>query len=338
MKRVTPRGFAIVSLSLGLALAPAARAGTAPVLHPDKLVILSTTDVKGKTAPCGCHVPKGGLSRRASFVDSLRQSYGQVLLVDAGGFVPEEQERQSATGFILSVMKALGTDAVNVGERDLRFGRAFLVDRAARSGLPIVSANLLDSATKRPLFSPYVIRKAGGVSVGIFGLMVAQTDLGPSKDSLSLGDPQATARTTIAELRQKGAQVIVLLSQMGKVDSEDLVSAVDGIDAVVMGRNVAVIENGRMIKNTIACYGGDQGHYMCRTELTLDAQRHVKSAEAQAVMLGPEVPDRPQVDESVRAFEATLTPDAPGATPVPAVAPGAAAETPKENQKADATK
>ena len=26
---------------------------SAPVLEPDKLIILSTTDVKGKTSPCG---------------------------------------------------------------------------------------------------------------------------------------------------------------------------------------------------------------------------------------------------------------------------------------------
>src|ERR1044072_41798 len=54
-------------------------------LQPDKLVLLSTTDVKGKTGPCGCHVPKGGLARRAGFADSIRAQFGQVALVDAGG-------------------------------------------------------------------------------------------------------------------------------------------------------------------------------------------------------------------------------------------------------------
>ena len=39
---------------LWLALAGASTpAKTAPKLQPDKLVILSTTDVKGKTSPCG---------------------------------------------------------------------------------------------------------------------------------------------------------------------------------------------------------------------------------------------------------------------------------------------
>ena len=271
------------------------------------LVVVSTSDVKGKTGPCGCHIPKGGLSRRASMVDSLRLTYGQVLLVAAGGFVPEEAERESATGFIMSVMKTLGTDAANVGEGDLRFGRAFLLARAARSGLPLVSANLLDKATQKPLFNPYLLRKVGNVNVGIFGLIGSKANLGLAQDSLSIADPQATAQATIAQLRQKGAQVVVLLSQLGKIDSE----------AVIVGRNVPLLERGRMLKNTIACYGGDQGHYVCRTELTLNASGHPTSAQAEAVILGPEVSDRPAIDASVRAFEATLTAVAPGATPAP---------------------
>ena len=36
------------------------------------------------------------------------------------------------------------------------------------------------------------------------------------------------AQRTVAELRKKGATVVVLLSQLGKVESEDLVTAVDG--------------------------------------------------------------------------------------------------------------
>jgi hypothetical protein len=53
MNRVILRGSAIACLGLGLAFAPVAGAAPAPVLHPDRLLILSTTDVKGKTGPCG---------------------------------------------------------------------------------------------------------------------------------------------------------------------------------------------------------------------------------------------------------------------------------------------
>ena len=65
--------FSVVLATLLLlpALAAVATTSSGTVLQPDKLVILSTTDVKGKTSPCGCHIPKGGLYRRASLADSI---------------------------------------------------------------------------------------------------------------------------------------------------------------------------------------------------------------------------------------------------------------------------
>lgn len=42
----------VLALLAWLVLAGAA-ASTGPIKEPDKLIILSTTDVKGKTSPCG---------------------------------------------------------------------------------------------------------------------------------------------------------------------------------------------------------------------------------------------------------------------------------------------
>ena len=72
---------------------PAAAAGVSASAAPiaDSLVVLSTTDVIGKTSPCGCHTPKGGLARQATFADSMRSRYANVLLVDNGNFFPEDE-------------------------------------------------------------------------------------------------------------------------------------------------------------------------------------------------------------------------------------------------------
>jgi 2',3'-cyclic-nucleotide 2'-phosphodiesterase (5'-nucleotidase family) len=104
-------------------------------------------------------------------------------------------------------------------------------------------------------------------------------------------------------MRKKGVDVVVLLGQLGKIENEDLVSAVDGVNAVVVGRDTPMIPKGRMIKNTVACYGGEQGYYLCKTVLTLDARRQVTSGEADAVMLGPEVGDQPEIHMLVKNFE-----------------------------------
>ena len=297
--------FSVVFATL-LLLPPSAAVATTSsgaVLQPDKLVILSTTDVKGKTSPCGCQIPKGGLSRRASLADSIRAQYGQVALVDDGGFFPEGDGQQELAGFIMDVMNQLNTDAVGVGERDLRYGASFLRAQVKRTGLPVVCANLIEKRSREPLFSPYLVKKIGGVQVGFFGLVGEKVNLGPSQDSLLVEEPAAVAKRTIAEMRKKGVDVVVLLGQLGKAENEDLVSTVDGVNAVVVGRDTPFIPKGRMIKNTVACYGGEQGYYLCKTVLTLDARRQVTTGEADAVMLGPEVRDQPEIYQLVKNFE-----------------------------------
>jgi 2',3'-cyclic-nucleotide 2'-phosphodiesterase (5'-nucleotidase family) len=270
--------------------------------HPDKLVILATTDVKGKTGPCGCHVPKGGLSRRAFFRDSVAKIYGQVSLVDNGGFVPTEDTHEEEGWFLMDAMKKLGIDAVGTAANDLRFGYANLKTHVANTQLPVTSANLIDVAAKRPAFDPYVIRTVGKVKVGYFSLMDPKTDLGPAKDSLRVDDPTATAKKTVAELRKQGATVVVLLSQIGNVESEDLVTMVPGIDAVIIGRNSPVLAQGRLFNSTIAAYPGEQGHYLAETTLTLNAAGKVTARESGTVQLGPEVADRADMLDMVKTF------------------------------------
>lgn len=54
MKSFAPRMLATASLAVLAWLALAgATASKGPLLSPDKLVILSTTDVKGEIKPCG---------------------------------------------------------------------------------------------------------------------------------------------------------------------------------------------------------------------------------------------------------------------------------------------
>jgi nitrate/TMAO reductase-like tetraheme cytochrome c subunit len=200
-------------------------------------------------------------------------------------------------------MKLLGTDAVGLSEKELRYGLAFLKQSARRSGTPFVCANLLDKKTGAPIFPPYLIKKVGTVRVGVFGLMNDKVAYGPSGDSLKVEEPTAAARRTIAEMKKKGATVVVLLSQLGKVEGEDLAAAVPGIDVLIIGHSGTLLNKGRMIKNTVAVYGGEQGQFMGQTVITLNAARAQATGDADVYMLGPEVGENAEVARLVKAFE-----------------------------------
>jgi 5'-nucleotidase len=291
-----------VLVSLGcIALAPGARSAPA-----EQLVILSTTDVKGMTGPCGCSIPKGGLSRRAAFADSMRAVYSNVLLVDNGGFFPDDAKRTDAAWFLMDMMSLLDVKAVGTSPSELRLGLAGLLANVQRTGLPMTSANLVDAKTGKPMLAPYVMTTSGDLQVGFFSLMSDTADLGLLRDTVKVLPPVETARATVAELKKQGATVIVLLSALGRTGSEDLVGAVPGIDAVVCGRNVPLLQTGHRIGATVASYGGEQGHYLSRILFDLGADHRVTSGQCECFALTGEVGEKESVAKMVKTFEDAL--------------------------------
>jgi hypothetical protein len=224
--------------------------------------------------------------------------------VDNGGFYPEQADSlyRDRAWFLMDGMQLLGTDAVGLSERELKYGRGWLMSQIKRSRLPMTSANVWDKGTKKTLLPPYLMVKKGGLQVGVFSLTSDKVDLGPSRDSLVLEEPAKAATRVVAELRKKGAHVVVLLSQLGKVESEDLVTAVEGIDVLIAGRNVPLIQKGRMIKNTIACYGGEKGQNLGRTIVTLGPNKRMQTGENDVFVLGPEVKEKAEILQMVKSF------------------------------------
>jgi len=224
--------------------------------------------------------------------------------VDNGGFFPDEPDSlyRDKAWFLMDSMVLLGTDAAGMSEKELKYGRGWLLAQLKRTRLPMVCANVWDKSTKKTLVPAYTIVKKGTVNVGIFGLTSDKVDMGPARDSVTVEEPAIAAKRAVDELHKKGATVIVLLSELGKVESEDLVTGVDGIDVVIAGRNVPVLLKGRMIKNTVACYGGEQGQNIGRTIVTLDASRHMQTGDNDVFVLGPEVGEKPEILQLSKSF------------------------------------
>jgi Cytochrome c554 and c-prime len=226
--------------------------------------------------------------------------------VDSGDFFPDQAVKLDVSWFLMDAMKLVGTDAIGVGDRELKFGLAHLKAQIKRSGLDVVSANLLDKKTKKPVLNPWVVKKIGTVKVGITSLISTQVDLGPSRDTLTVSEPAVALQSAMAAMKKKGATVTVVLAQLGKTESEDLATAVDGIDVIMVGRHAPLLQKGRMIKNTLAVYGGERGQYVGRSIVSLDAQRHMTTGENEMFVLGPEVGEKKEVLALVKSFEDNL--------------------------------
>jgi Mg-chelatase subunit ChlD len=135
-----------------------------------------SADTEGHLTPCDecpAHQGFGGLARRATLISDARKTKPDLLLLDAGNFLfggegADDDGRGAAA--IVAAYDAMGYTAVNPGYRDFRYGAARTRDLLKNARFTVISCNLLDAESGRPLFSPYVVRPSGGRRIAIVGV------------------------------------------------------------------------------------------------------------------------------------------------------------------------
>ena len=299
-KGLLRRGRArVLPASLALAMLAGCGGGDA------RLLIVTSNDVSGKTSPCGCHTPKGGLARRAAFLDSVRGKRANVLVLDAGNFFPATDDEREVAPFMLAAMATLGTQAAGVGVNELRYGYSFAREHARSAGVPLVSTNIVRFELGEPAFEGWRLIETGGMKVGVFGLASETSDLGPARDSLRIDPAEPAARKAVNALRALGAQRIVLLSQLGQAEGESVAVHVPGIDLVVGGGGVPVRPDGVRAGSAVAVYGGNQGWQVGVVDVPASKSGQ-SPLSARTVVLDPSVKNQPAMAARVKAFEDTL--------------------------------
>jgi hypothetical protein len=240
-------------------------------------------------------------------IDSTRIKHGDAVVVDAGDWAPDmgRPAEEPKLAFLLEMMNLMGYDALGVGERELGFGVETFKALAAKSKAPVISSNLIDKKTGKPVFKTFTVVKKGNLKVGIFSLIGPKIDLPPSAgDAFTVDDPIATAQAMVAQLR-KQADVVVLLAHVGRVEGEDLAAQVPGIDVVVLAHHPGFVAQGRRVNNTITVASGEQGQNVGVTLLTMDGKK-VADLASETRILMPEVGDNADVAQRTKAFEDKL--------------------------------
>ncbi|HVZ72310.1 MAG TPA: multiheme c-type cytochrome [Polyangia bacterium] len=191
---------------------------------------------------------KFGLGRRATIVDRARVETA-TLQLDAGDFLPlptdDPRDAVAPTpkdfgkwrGLALEGLHRLGVDAVTFGARELAQPGldarkvAALLDKAH---VPVVLANLVDDQGA-PVLPVDKLIDAKGTSVGVFGVAELAGDAAALKKAhLALGDAAAAAHARAADLRARGAKLVVALVNApgGRARAEAIVAGAD-VDLVI---------------------------------------------------------------------------------------------------------
>jgi len=112
----------------------------------ERLVILHTNDTHSRIEPLpptDATAPgKGGVVRRASYIDQVRTANNQVLLFDAGDFLQGTPYFNLFKGEVeIKAMNLMRYDAATLGNHEFDYGLEVLEKVVDMARFPLVSSN-----------------------------------------------------------------------------------------------------------------------------------------------------------------------------------------------------
>ena len=198
-------------------------------------------------------------------------------------------------------------DAFTPGDTDLSLGVQELVRISRQAQFPFLSANLMDRKSKKPVFSPYRIKKAGGIKIGLFGLISNNFHLRQStgdRENYYLADPVAAARKVSAELKAQKCDVLIALAHMEENEQKNLAQALKGVHFILSGHSRALKPEIQEVNNVEILRAGIRGEYLGQVEF-FAAKKRLYS-HYQLVPLDPKQPDQPEVAKMVQEYKTRM--------------------------------
>jgi 2',3'-cyclic-nucleotide 2'-phosphodiesterase (5'-nucleotidase family) len=229
--------------------------------------ILFQSNYLAEFEPCSCDDnPVGGLPQGAALLSDLKAaSTVPVLLFDAGdrlfrhdlvAFSQEEAARRLKAVLLVDAGNVARLDAAGIGALDLGAGLQYLQKLAQRARYPMLSANLVDHEGT-PLFQTSVLLERGDLKVGVTSVLPGDMWF----DRYETRDPRAAARAEVKALRQAGAELVVVLSNLGLVEDRRLARA-SKADLILGSRSREILPEAARVGRTIISHAGSRGRYV----------------------------------------------------------------------------
>lgn len=249
-----------------------------------KLTILHTNDTHSHIDAFETEHPKypnmGGVARRASLINHIRQNEKNVLLLDAGDIFQGTPYFNYYGGELeFKLMSMMQYDVATMGNHDFDNGIDGFYKQLPHANFNFVSANydfsntILDQHVK-----PYKIIHKDGIKIGIFGLGVELEGLVDKKlyKETKYYNPIEIAQDITQKLKKLNCDLIICLSHLGyhyknepnKVSDIQLAEKTKNIDLIIGGHTHTFldkptvklnIDNKPVIINQVGCYGVNLG-------------------------------------------------------------------------------
>ena len=304
-----PRYLLILAL-IGCFLFSTSRS-TAIEYPPDLTLIVSGSEL-GYLEPCGCVEGQiGGFPRRDSVLLQLA-SRGKNLIRIANGNLVSEAGRQSELkaeiGF--AALKEMEYIAFNVGPRDLLLGIEPLKYFSNTSGIPFLSANLLQDEVY--IFQPFTLHsvqlKNFQGKVAIIGVISEQFGIYAenANSDLRLKAPESVLRELTVQLSSE-CEFIVLLIHADIDEAKSLAKSFPQIDVMIVGDETSdALREPISIGNTVLLNPGRKGKALGMLDIQWKKGEKITNSHFQLLALSERIPDSPRMVDMLLLYQQML--------------------------------
>jgi len=200
--------------------------------------ILHTNDIHGGIVPreatfLNPDFPPmiGGGAYISAYADAVREECAEngeyCLLIDVGDIYQGTPTGNYNTGeFVMEWMNAAGYDMMTLGNHDFDDGTDNALELSEQADFPVICTNFVNMETGEipaPVI-PYLIEDYEGVKVAFIGLATPDT-YGLVTPELLAGygfiDEVETTRRYVEEVREQGADIVILVSHLGHPGDSD---------------------------------------------------------------------------------------------------------------------
>ncbi|MDE3123280.1 MAG: thiosulfohydrolase SoxB [Paracoccaceae bacterium] len=212
----------------------------------------------------------GGFDRIATVVKAIRADRPDALLLDGGDTWHGSYTVLKTKGQdMVNAMGALKPDAMT-SHWEFTLGIDRVKEIVKGLPFPFLGANIFDATWDEPAFDPYRMFDRGGVKIAVIGQAFPYTPVANPKwmfPDLSFGIREDRMAQMVQEVRDKGADLVVLLSHNGFDVDRKMAAKVPGIDVILTGHTHDALPEPVLVGKTMLIASGSNGKFVTRLDL-----------------------------------------------------------------------